>query len=113
MAVEPENRLVVRTLEREWNERLAELEAVRARAAEARRRQAPLDEATWERIGELAGDLEGVWRASTTTDRDRKRLLRCLIEEVQLTTEDLRRRLSSARRRPAGSASRRRPGGSG
>ena len=90
MAVEPENRLVVRTLEREWNERLAELEAVRARAAEARRRQAPLDEATWERIGELAGDLESVWRASTTTDRDRKRLLRCLVEEVQLTTEDER-----------------------
>jgi len=93
MAVEPENRLVVRTLEREWNERLVALEAVRARAAEARRRQAPVDEATWALIGELAGDLEGVWRASTTVDRDRKRLLRCLIEEVQLVTEDERYRV--------------------
>jgi len=93
MAVEPENRLVGRTLEREWNERLVELEAVRARAVEARRRQAPLDEATRKRLAELAGDLEAVWLASTTVDRDRKRLLRCLLEEVQLTTEDERVRV--------------------
>jgi hypothetical protein len=33
-------------------------------------------------------DLEAVWQAPTTTNRDRKRLLRCLIEEVQLRTEE-------------------------
>ena len=36
---------------------------------------------------ELGSDLDRVWTAATTTHRDRKRLLRCLIEEVQLRTE--------------------------
>ena len=36
----------------------------------------------------LGNHLEAVWQASTTTDRDRKRLLRTTIDEVQLTTDD-------------------------
>ena len=39
---------------------------------------------------QVAGHLEEVWNAETTTNRDKKRLLRCLIEEVQLTTEEKR-----------------------
>ena len=86
-AVEPENRLVARQLEKRWNERLAELEATRQKTNEALKRQPRLSEEELRRVASLAQDLEMVWTAETTTNRDRKHLLRCLIEEVQLRTE--------------------------
>ena len=89
-AVEPENRLVARGLERRWNERLAALEAVRAEAQAARLQSDALTADELERASRLASDLECVWSAETTTNRDKKRLLRCAIEEVQLTTEEKR-----------------------
>src|SRR5260370_4278932 len=39
------------------------------------------------RARQLAQDIDQIWNREATDDRDRKRLLRCLIEEVQLTTE--------------------------
>jgi DNA invertase Pin-like site-specific DNA recombinase len=89
-AAEPENRLVARELERRWNERLKELEVVREKAAAARRRIPWLSEEEMDQARQLAHNLEELWHSKTTTNRDRKRLLRCLIEEVQLTTEDKR-----------------------
>jgi DNA invertase Pin-like site-specific DNA recombinase len=90
MAVEPENRTVARELERRWNERLAELEAVRAKAASTRRDRRPLTEEELARAQELGRNLEVAWNAVTTTVRDRKLLLRALIDEVQLRTEEKR-----------------------
>lgn len=89
-AVEPENRLVARQLEQRWNDRLTELEDLRAKARAARKRSDALTEAELERAARLSIDLRAVWNAETTTHRDRKRLLRCAIEEVQLTTEEKR-----------------------
>jgi len=86
-AVEPENRIVARELERRWNERLIEVERVRVRAHEALRTEPLLREKEFEALRFLCTDLGDVWNAETTTNRDRKRLLRCLIEEVQLRTE--------------------------
>jgi DNA invertase Pin-like site-specific DNA recombinase len=85
--VEPENRVVARELERRWNQKLEELEAIRTRAATALDRRRPLMDAELVRARELGTDLLQVWKAETTTARDRKRLLRCLIEEVQLRSE--------------------------
>jgi DNA invertase Pin-like site-specific DNA recombinase len=86
LAVEPENRLVARTLEREWNEALAAVAQVEQAAAErpalALRRMSAADR---EKILALAGDLPAVWHAPTTTHAERKQLLRCLIEDVTLT----------------------------
>jgi hypothetical protein len=87
MAVEPENRTVARELERRWEQRLGEWEAVRARAAAALEHRRPLTEAELMRARELGRNLDEVWGAETTTPRDHKRLLRCLIEEVQLRSE--------------------------
>lgn len=42
------------------------------------------------KIRVLGADLSAIWEAPTTTNRDRKRLLRCLIEEVQLRVEQTR-----------------------
>lgn len=86
-AVEPENRVVARELERRWNARLGELEAVQAKAREALGKPRCFTAKELEQAHALGGDLEALWDAKTTTHRDRKRLLRCVIEEVQLRTE--------------------------
>jgi hypothetical protein len=87
-AVEPENRLVARELERRWNARLTELEETRSQAQQTVQEPPLLSVEELDRIRQLAADLDAVWRAPTTTNRDRKRLLRSLIEEVQLRTEE-------------------------
>jgi hypothetical protein len=86
MAVEPEHRLVARTLEREWNEKLAQLERLRREAE--RRPPAAAGLATGAeraQILALAQDLPAVWHAETTHPGERKQLLRCLIRDVTLT----------------------------
>jgi len=87
-AVEPENRTVARELERRWNEHLEELKAVSERAQAAIGRQRPLTSSEITRARQLGKDLEAVWGARTTTNRDRKRLLRSVIEEVQIRSQE-------------------------
>jgi DNA invertase Pin-like site-specific DNA recombinase len=83
--VEPEHRLVARGLERDWENALTQLHAAQAEL-ELREHQRPRTLTAGEREGLLAlgADLGRVWAAPTTTDRDRKQLLRTLIEEVIL-----------------------------
>jgi DNA invertase Pin-like site-specific DNA recombinase len=84
-SVEPENRLVARTLEAEWEQRLSEL--ARARAELAQREQErpdPLTDEQREHLRTLGSDVKRVWEAPTTTDRDRKELLNLLLEEVNI-----------------------------
>ena len=85
-SVEPENRLVARGLEAEWEKRLAELAAAEAEL-ERRLRGRPgvLTDEEHTRIRALGADLKTVWEASTTTDRDRKELLHTLLDEVNIT----------------------------
>lgn len=85
-AVDPENRLVARGLEREWEQKLAELEAAKEEL-DHRLHQRPRVLTAEERAGllVLGMDLKQVWAAPTTTARDRKELLRSLVEEVILT----------------------------
>jgi len=84
-AVEPENRLVARGLESEWENRLRELAAAET---ELRRReqQRPrsLTPEQLRHLQTLGSDIHQVWNATTTTDRDRKELLHTLLEEVIL-----------------------------
>ena len=85
-AVDPDNRLVARGLEREWEQRLAALQTANeelARRVEQRPRV--LDQAERERFVALGPDLVAAWDAPTTTPRDQKELLRTLIEEVILS----------------------------
>ncbi len=89
-AVEPDNRSVARQLEYRWNERLIELENLRTKAEATQRQSDALTETELKRAARLGVDLQAVWNAGTTTYRDRKRLMRCAIEEVQLTGEEKR-----------------------
>jgi hypothetical protein len=92
-ACEPENRLVARTLEHTLEAALAELDAQQRAVRELeRRRPAPLTDGERRALVRLAGDLRRVWEAPTTTDRDRKQLLRCLLDDVVLTVDRAQRR---------------------
>ena len=84
-AVEPENRLVARALERAWEEALRRAEQVE-RDHERWRKEQPLalTEADRVRILALGEDLPRVWHAATTTAAERKRLLRLVVKEVVL-----------------------------
>ena len=92
-AVEPENRLVARGLETEWEKRLRDLAAAEAEL-ERREKQRPrtLGEEEKKKIFSLGSDLKKVWTAPTTTDRDRKELLRTLLEEVIVSVVRAERR---------------------
>jgi DNA invertase Pin-like site-specific DNA recombinase/predicted DNA-binding transcriptional regulator AlpA len=82
-AVEPENRLVARGLETEWEKRLRDLAAAEAELVRReQRRPCALNQEEKNRLRSLGSDLHKVWTAPTTTDRDRKELLRTLLEEV-------------------------------
>src|SRR4029077_3381937 len=89
VAVEPENRLVARTLEREWNERLAEIERME-RDATLRPQLASrlVDPAEQRRVLGLAQDLSKVWHAQTTPQTARKQLLGYMIKDVTLCRGD-------------------------
>ena len=87
-AVDPDNRLVARGLERAWEESLTGLETAKAELArreQERPRMLSIEERS--RIGTLGPDLAAVWTAVTTTPRDRKELLGTLIEDVIVKVE--------------------------
>jgi hypothetical protein len=85
-AVEPENRLVARSLERDWQARLVTLrQAETDLAAQRSRRPAVLTEQEVAWLSRAGADLRGVFDADTTTVRERKQLLRLLISEVVIT----------------------------
>jgi DNA invertase Pin-like site-specific DNA recombinase/predicted DNA-binding transcriptional regulator AlpA len=82
-AVEPENRLVARGLEAQWEQRLRELEQAQSELrSRAQRRPRELSADERNAVLRLAEDLPRVWHAPTTSARDQKELLRTLLEEV-------------------------------
>jgi DNA invertase Pin-like site-specific DNA recombinase/sugar-specific transcriptional regulator TrmB len=82
-AIDPDNRLIARGLEAEWEKSLRELEDAKAQLAR-REQRCPRTLSADERIRllTLGADLRDVWQAPTTTARDKKELLRALLEEV-------------------------------
>jgi DNA invertase Pin-like site-specific DNA recombinase len=83
--VDPDNRLVASELERRWNEKLervAQLEQAHAKAEAEAQWDLTADERA--AISSLSQDLPAIWAAPTTTNQDRKQLLRHAIECVQL-----------------------------
>jgi DNA invertase Pin-like site-specific DNA recombinase len=84
-AVDAENRLVAGELERRWNEKLERVARLEQAYEKAKQElHWNLSEEERAAIRELSADLPAVWGAETTTNRDRKQLLRFAIETVQL-----------------------------
>jgi DNA invertase Pin-like site-specific DNA recombinase len=88
-AVEPENRLVARNLERDWNDKLAQIEHLEREYATLPRPTVLLaSPEERQRILALAQDLPAVWHAPSTTYAERKQLLRFLIKDVALDRQE-------------------------
>jgi DNA invertase Pin-like site-specific DNA recombinase len=88
-AVDPDNRLVARELERRWEAALAEVDRLqqdyeRLRLSDLR----PLDAGEMDDVRRLAVDLPALWKADTTTPVDRKRLLRHVIAAVMVRVHE-------------------------
>jgi predicted DNA-binding transcriptional regulator AlpA len=72
-------------LETEWENRLRELAAAETELhRREQQRPSSLTAEQLQRLQRLGSDIGQVWSAPTTTDRDRKELLRTLLEEVSL-----------------------------
>jgi excisionase family DNA binding protein len=84
-AVEPEHRLVARTLEQHWEQALRAVEQVEQEYARWRhQQQRPVTDADQRAILALGADFPALWAAPTTLPADRKRLLRLVIRDVNL-----------------------------
>jgi len=82
-AVDPQNRLVARELERRFETALQELEAVSANASERLQQlEAPLSPAEEQQLKAYAEDVGKVWQAPGTRVQERKRIARCLVEKI-------------------------------
>lgn len=81
--IDPENHLVADTLAKQWNLALETLERLERRFAEEPLRP-PLQVTpeVVEAIRSFAKDLPGLWAATSTTDQDRKALIRLFVREV-------------------------------
>jgi hypothetical protein len=82
-AVDPENRLVARTLEQQWEQALRN-ERQQEEEYDRFRRQTPLDltQTDRDRIHALASDLPALWESPATSAVERKEIVRCLVERV-------------------------------
>jgi hypothetical protein len=80
-AVDPDNRLVAQTLETEWNHKLTTL----VEAERSYQMQRPTSDqltSTLNEMRQVLGHLQDYWFADIITARDKKELLRCLVEQV-------------------------------
>lgn len=85
MMVDPSNRLVADSLEAEWNDKLRVL--ARAREERERHRQddhAVIDHAVRDRLVAMTTDFQRLWADSATSNRERKRMLAHIVEDVTL-----------------------------
>ena len=81
--VDPANRLVAATLERRWNDALADLEQIRQQHRQFRREQhLELTAEQRKKVFALAQDLPRLWNVPTTRAKDKKRMLRLLIKDI-------------------------------
>jgi DNA invertase Pin-like site-specific DNA recombinase len=93
-AVEPENRLVARELERQWEQALLaqrRMEEDYDRFVAAQPPNLTADEQA--AIRSFASDLPALWRAETTTAVDRKVIIRGLIDKVEVTAQEASERI--------------------
>jgi DNA invertase Pin-like site-specific DNA recombinase len=88
-AVEPENRLVGRELERQWEQSLQQLEALTQDYARFRQAHpTTLSDEQRDLIRLLSENLPALWQAPTTSASDRQRIVRLLIERIVVHVHD-------------------------
>jgi hypothetical protein len=85
MLVDPNNRLVADTLEGQWNATLRALAAAQEERERGRQDdRLALDDAIRDRLVAMTTDFKTLWRDPSLPNRERKRLLAYIIEDVTL-----------------------------
>jgi hypothetical protein len=85
MQVDPDNRLVADALEAEWNNKLRALtEAQQEYERQSQSDRGSVGEEERSRIRALAADFPKLWNDPNTPQRERKRMVRLLLEDVTL-----------------------------
>ncbi|MFV2066969.1 MAG: recombinase family protein [Pirellulales bacterium] len=106
-AVEPENRLVARELERQWEASLKDAQDLEKEYARFRQTHlSTLSDEQRRLIRSLSENLPTLWRASTTSCRDRQRIVRLLIERVEVTVQGTTEQVDASLHWSGGFASR-------
>jgi hypothetical protein len=89
LRVDPENRLVADVLEADWNARLRELACVQEEAEQQNEaEQRKLSALEQQAIADLVDDFPRVWKDPRTSARDRKRMIRLLLEDVTVLKQE-------------------------
>jgi DNA invertase Pin-like site-specific DNA recombinase len=87
--VDPANRLVADSLEADWNHKLRALNAAQEQYEEQRKNdRTAISQQQRASIAALAHDFPQLWQNPKTPDRERKRLIRLLLEDVTLIRKD-------------------------
>ncbi len=85
MRVDPENRLVADSLEADWNQKLRALAEAQQEYEKQREQDRRIfDDEQRAAILALAQDFPRLWNDPATEDRDRKRMIRLLVEDVTM-----------------------------
>ena len=81
--VDPSNRLVAATLEKDWNDALALFQEVQSKYDEYQKKSIlTVAKEQKENLISLAKDFPRLWNAPSTSPKDRKRILRLLIKDI-------------------------------
>jgi hypothetical protein len=88
-AVDPGNRLVAAELESRWNAALSKQRAAEERLESLRREPRVVPDAST--LATLARDLPSVWKAESTSNDLKQRLLRTLVEEIIVDVDESKR----------------------
>ncbi len=90
MNIDPRNRLVADRLEADWNETLRVLGQARQEYEHQHKLDGmTLDKKCREKILTLAKNFPEIWNSPATTDQQRKRIIRLIIEDVTLKRSDM------------------------
>jgi DNA invertase Pin-like site-specific DNA recombinase len=89
LAADPENRLVTRTLERRWQETLVrERDLLEEHDRFLKTTPLSLTEAEQTRINKISRDIPTLWNSPDTSPKDKKDIIRCLVEKVIVNTQN-------------------------
>ncbi|MCG2789882.1 MAG: recombinase family protein [Actinomycetia bacterium] len=89
MLVDPRNRLVATELEASWNQKLRHLEETRQKLQKKKEKDLEqVRQTTRKDIIKIASDFPKIWNSSNVSFREKKRMIRLLIEDVTVTNDD-------------------------
>jgi DNA invertase Pin-like site-specific DNA recombinase len=87
-AVDPENRLVARELERRWNQAIEQATALERRVAEVENCRPALSDKDAERLLTLGCDLAKIWSHPAAAIELKKRVVRTVLKEIVINVND-------------------------